>query len=124
MQTEEFLDHVQTKAGLDDRDQAAKTCEAVLGIFGQLKIGGEIRDASSQLPKDIKEMLTYEQEPVKFDAVEFVSRISARLNVPEHEADRAASAVLSTVSAAVTEGQRVELLNQLPNDFSRFATGD
>ncbi|HET7414582.1 MAG TPA: DUF2267 domain-containing protein [Arthrobacter sp.] len=122
MQSEEFLDQVQNRAGLTDREQAAKISQTVLAVFGQLPAGGEIRDAASQLPKDIEQMLGETPEPEKFAADEFIERIQSQLDVSREEADQAATAVLSTVSAAVTEGQRVELLNKLPNDFSRFAT--
>ncbi len=123
MQNEEFLGQVQQRGALADRDQAAKISQAVLAVFGQLKVGGEIDDASAQLPGDIEKMLEKAPEPEKFHAAEFVARIQHRLGISREEADLAATAVLSTLSAAVTDGQRVELLNQLPNDFTRFATG-
>lgn len=122
MQSEEFLTQVQNRAALADRDQAAKVSHAVLNIFGQLRLAGEIDDAAAQLPKDIEQMLRQGGEPEKFDADEFLARIESRLNISKDEADVAATAVLSTFSAAVSEGQRVNLANQLPNDLSRFAT--
>lgn len=123
MQSEEFLTQVQNRAGFAGRNQAAHVCQAVLGVFGQLRIGGEIKDAASQLPKDIDQMLVRAAEPGKFDADEFINRIQAQLDGSHDEAETAATAVLSTLSAAVTEGERVELVKQLPNDFTRFTTG-
>lgn len=122
MQSEEFLNQVQNRAGLAGRDEAARTCQAVLGVFGQLKVGGELKDAASQLPKDIDQMLVRAAEPEKFDAGEFISRIQTQLDISKGEAETAATAVLSTLSTAVTEGERVELVKQLPSDFTGFTT--
>lgn len=122
MQSEDFLNQVRDHAGLAGRDEAARVSKAVLGILGQLQLNGELKDTAAQLPGDIDLMLQRTDEPEMFNAEEFTLRIQRRLQVSGEEADAAATAVLSTVRAALTDGQRLKLLNQLPNDFRRFAT--
>ncbi|WP_051299432.1 DUF2267 domain-containing protein [Arthrobacter castelli] len=124
MQTEEFMDQVQQRAELADRGQATKVTDAVLSVFGQLQLKGETNDVIAQLPREVAEMVSRPSQPEQFDADEFIARIQTELSCSAAQADRAATAVLSTTSEAVIDGEKIDLLLQLPKDFSRFATAD
>lgn len=122
MQTDEYLTRVQRRAGLNSTEEASRTTGAVLGLFGTLDLRGELKDAASQLPQEIGPMLVARDASESFSASEFVTSVGAELNVGEAEAEKAATAVLTTLREALSDGQFLDVNAVVPDEFHRFLT--
>lgn len=122
MQPREFFTQVQLRAGIESPHDASRVTSVVLGIFGTLDLGGEMRKAASQLPQEIAPMLLARDASETFSASEFVSSVAAELDLDEAEAEKAATAVLITLRDALTDGEFLDLNAVIPDEFHRFLT--
>lgn len=95
---------------------------SVLGVFGTLDLRGELKDAAAQLPQEIGPMLFAREASESFSASEFVTALGTELNVSEAEAEKAATAVLTTLREALSDGEFLGVNAVLPDDFHRFLT--
>src|SRR5699024_3419452 len=74
-----------------------------------------------QLPDGIGELLLAEERAVeRFDSEEFLHRIQQRLGGSAADAELATRAVMSTIVDAVSDGEKVAFVNQLPLGYSQF----
>jgi uncharacterized protein (DUF2267 family) len=109
---------VSERAGMS-RSHARTLIRATLDTLSERLTRGEANDLAAQLPEPAKEWLvSSEPEAEKFGLEEFVRRVSRRAAVPPEEAERAVSAVFSTLREAVTAGEFRDVLSQLPSEFS------
>ena len=122
MQTDEYITRVQRRADLDSTDEASRVTSTVLGIFGTLDLRGQLKDAASQLSQGIGPMLTARETSQSFSASEFVASIATELSVDEAAAEKAATAVLTTLREALSDGQFLDVNAVLPEEFHRFVT--
>lgn len=122
MQTVEYFDRVQQRADLETSDEASHMTSSVLGVFGTLDLRGELKDAAAQLPQEIGPMLFAREASESFSASEFVTALGTELNVSEAEAEKAATAVLTTLREALSDGEFLGVNAVLPDDFHRFLT--
>ncbi|HLR44608.1 MAG TPA: DUF2267 domain-containing protein [Brevibacterium sp.] len=122
MQTEEYVTRVQRRADANSSDEASRMTSTVLGVFGTLDLGGELKDAAAQLPQEIGSMLVSRETSGSFSASEFLTSVATELNVDEAEAEKAATAVLTTLREALSEGEFLDVNAVLPEEFHRFVT--
>lgn len=122
MQTDEYITRVQRRADLDSTDEASRVTSTVLGIFGTLDLRGQLKDAASQLSQGIGPMLTARETSQSFSASQFVSAVATELRIDEGAAEKAATAVLTTLREALSDGQFLDLNAVLPEEFHRFVT--
>jgi len=122
MQTEEYVTRVQRRADANSSDEASRMTSTVLGVFGTLDLGGELKDAAAQLPQEIGSMLVSRETSGSFSASEFLTSVATELNVGEAEAEKAATAVLTTLREALSEGEFLDVNAVLPEEFHRFVT--
>ena len=122
MQTDEYITRVQRRADLDSTDEASRVTSTVLGIFGTLELRGQLKDAASQLSQGIGPMLTARETSQSFSASQFVSAVATELSIDEGAAEKAATAVLTTLREALSDGQFLDLNAVLPEEFHRFVT--
>lgn len=122
MQTDEYITRVQRRADLDSTDEASRVTSTVLGIFGTLDLRGQLKDAASQLSQGIGPMLTARETSQSFSASQFVSAVATELSVDEGAAEKAATAVLTTLREALSDGQFLDVNAVLPEEFHRFVT--
>ena len=122
MQTDEYITRVQRRADLDSTDEASRVTSTVLGIFGTLDLRGQLKDAASQLSQGIGPMLTARETSQSFSASQFVSAVATELSIDEGAAEKAATAVLTTLREALSDGQFLDLNAVLPEEFHRFVT--
>jgi uncharacterized protein (DUF2267 family) len=54
---EQFLDLIAERAGLPDRDAAARAAEAATAVLERHVSEGEVEDVFAQLPRDVREVL-------------------------------------------------------------------
>ena len=122
MQTDEYITRVQRRADLDSTDEASRVTSTVLGIFGTLDLRGQLKDAASQLSLGIGPMLTARETSQSFSASQFVSAVATELSIDEGAAEKAATAVLTTLREALSDGQFLDVNAVLPEEFHRFVT--
>jgi uncharacterized protein (DUF2267 family) len=54
---EQFLDLIAERAGLPDRDAAARAAEAATAVLERHVSEGEVEDVFAQLPREVREVL-------------------------------------------------------------------
>ncbi|WP_210603094.1 DUF2267 domain-containing protein [Brevibacterium oceani] len=122
MRSDEFLKNVTEIGGPSDPESAAVVTRTVLDNLGKQLKGGEAADLAAQLPAELQEPLQRhgEEDPLTDDADEFLRRLADQLGegIDPETARAYARAVLSTVDAAVSEGEIEDLRSQLPAGFA------
>ncbi|BBZ09538.1 hypothetical protein MDOR_37070 [Mycolicibacterium doricum] len=114
MKAHEFLAAVRDRGNYKDQAEAQRVTAAVLGILGERLAGGEPTDLASQLPQGIGELVAKAQDgAASFGVEEFLRRVAAAVDGSPETAQWDASAVLCTVTEAVTGGQLNQILTQL-----------
>ena len=121
METDEVTELIRERGGFDSAEQTRTAISEVLNVLGTRDLGGETENLAAQLPRGMGELLVGHGEPAEqFGAEEFIARIQKNLEITEEQAEHAARAVLSSVTDAVTEGERAKFVNALPNDISGY----
>lgn len=124
MQMTDMIDLVQQRAEIDSTQAANDTLLAVAETLAERDIDGAQANFAAQLPKELGSVVNMgdTKEQVKFDAEEFVTRVGSRLELSESQSRKHTHAALSAMLEGVSDGERLDLLNALPNDFTPYAT--
>jgi uncharacterized protein (DUF2267 family) len=119
VQYSEFVKHVQTQAGLAERDQAARVASAVITTLSQRLAGNEAAQMLAQLPKDLVQSIPQDATDgyEKFGPDEFVRRVAEQTSLDEASAERGAQAVLATLAHALAPGELRDVRTQFPPEF-------
>lgn len=127
MRSDEFLKNVTETGGPGDPESAAVVTRTVLDNLGKQLKGGEAADLAAQLPAELHEPLQQHgsEAPLTDDVDDFLRRLADQLGegVDPDTARTYARAVLSTVDAAVSEGEIGDLPSQLPAGFAPLFEG-
>ena len=122
MRSDEFLKNVTEVGGPSDAESAAVVTRTVLNNLGKQLKGGEAADLAAQLPAELQEPLQRHgsEAPLTDDVDDFLRRLAEQLGegIDPDTARAYAGAVLSTVDAAVSEGEIGDLRSQLPAGFA------
>ncbi|WP_209323631.1 DUF2267 domain-containing protein [Brevibacterium renqingii] len=122
MRSDEFLKNVTEVGGPSDPESAAVVTRTVLDALGKQLKGGEAADLAAQLPAELQEPLQRHgsEAPLTDDVDGFLRRLADQLGegIDPETARTYARAVLSTVDAAVSEGENDDLRSQLPAGFA------
>ncbi|HIW45658.1 MAG TPA: DUF2267 domain-containing protein [Candidatus Yaniella excrementigallinarum] len=123
MQTTELINVVQQRADIESTEAANDTLIAVLTTLAERDLEGEHENFAAQLPKEFGEVLLHGDPKDKetFDAEEFVRRIGERLGTTPDHTETRTRAAFSALVEGVSDGEQLDLLNSLPNDFSPYA---
>lgn len=120
MQYNDFITHVQYRAGVDSRDHAEAAITATLETLGRRLSAGEASNLAAQLPGEFKQTLARVGGDAEgFDVDEFVQRVADRegLGYSVERAAEHARAVLSTVASSVSAGEVEDVRSQLPPEY-------
>lgn len=121
MKTDQFVAQVRQLGEYPDNGQAEQVTRTVLSELGTRLAEGERDDLAAQLPPEIGSAVTESRQPAqRYGVEEFVRRIAQKLGTGEETARWDASAVLSTVSQAVSGGELNNVLSQLPAGFAEL----
>lgn len=127
MRSDEFLKNVTEVGGPSDAESAAVVTRTVLDNLGKQLKGGEAADLAAQLPAELQEPLQRHgsEAPLTDDVDGFLRRLASQLGegIDPDTARAYAGAVLSTVDAAVSEGEIGDLRSQLPAGFAPLFEG-
>jgi len=120
MRDDELLAEIRDQGDYTDQQEAHAVLDAVLSVLASRITSSEAADLASQLPSPLDQAL---RDPngasgESFDLAEFHRRVEERTGRGPHTAERDATAVLSTLRAAVSAGQVRHLVTQLPDDFA------
>lgn len=122
MQENEFLKHVQQRADLDGNDAARDASYVVLETLGERITAAEVEDLAAQLPEELTDPLTWNEETAESMSVEtFLDRVDERTSDNSQLADvnpePLVTAVFATIDDAVTEGEAGDVRAQLPESY-------
>lgn len=117
-----MLKTIDERGGLGGRERAFEVTGAVLSVLGERLAGGEPANLAAQLPTELAGALPVHGGGEAFGVDEFDRRVAEREGRHVHleEAHRHAVAVLTTVLATVSPGERDDVAAQLPRDYEDF----
>lgn len=119
--TAEITELVRQRGRFASAEQTRMVIGTVLSVLGSADLGGEAKNLAAQLPKGFAELLGEKPgQGEQFGAEEFITGIQQRLEITGEQAEVAARAVLSSVTDAVSEGERASFVNALPKDLSGY----
>ncbi len=116
MKYDKFIDEVQTRAHLDNEDQALRAVEAALNTLAERILKTEADDLAAQLPQQIGVYLVADEYAQSFDMKQFYYKVSLRESVGQPLAMMHARAVMSVVEQAVSPGELRDMLAELPTE--------
>lgn len=124
MQMTDMIDLVQQRADINSTQAANDTLLAVAETLAERDIDGAQADFAAQLPQELGSVVNMggTKDQVKFDAEEFVTRVGSKLDLNEPQSRKRTHAGLSAMVAGVSDGERLDLLNALPDDFTPYAS--
>jgi uncharacterized protein (DUF2267 family) len=117
---DEMVSRLRKDAGLE-REDAEATLLFVLQSLVDRLTGTEADDLVSQLPAELKDVITITPEAEPMSPTEFVSLVAGELGVDEDEARRRINAVFHVLKEAVTPGEYHDVLVQLPSGIAELA---
>lgn len=118
MQYDEFIGQVQHRARMADSEEAVRAVRVVLQTLGRRLVGGEIKDAASQLPREIALYLEEaEAGSGKYGLDEFYERVAEKEGLDLPIAIHHARAVVSVLLDALSPGEVKDIREQLPREF-------
>ena len=124
MRMTQMIDLVQQRADIHSTQAANDTLLAVAETLAERDIDGAQANFAAQLPKELGSVVNMgdAKNQVKFDAEEFVTRVGSRLELGEAQSRKRTHAALSAMLEGVSDGERIDMLNALPTDFTPYAT--
>src|SRR5437667_10038628 len=119
---DEFLGHVQHRAGLSSRAEAERATRATLETLAERLVGGEAHDLASQLPPELARSLQSPDAGIgaKLTLEEFFELVSEREGVDLEEATLHARVVIGVLTEAVSMGEVKDVRVQLPAAFAQL----
>jgi uncharacterized protein (DUF2267 family) len=118
MSYDEFIQSVQERAGLGEREEAECTAIEVLQELIDRLTGDEAYDLLAQLPARLKRAVIVSPAPLPISEDEFVERVANGLEVPRGEARDRIRAVFATLREAVSWGEFQDVLEQLDPEYA------
>ena len=122
MQTQEFLGQVQNKAHLATLGEAMRATRATLETLAERLGPDDTRHLAAQLPHEIQLFLADAGLPMpeRFSLQEFLLRVCAREGIDLTQSTEHARAVIDVLTKAVAEGEAIDVLDRLPDDYRRM----
>lgn len=119
MKFHEFIDNVQSAAGLGTTQEAEKVTRATLRTLARRLSEDEAADLGTQLPPELAgEIETTATAHGNFGIDEFFERVGVEAGIDRAaEAERRTRAVTGVLADAVTKGELADVFTELPDDF-------
>ncbi|HEX3425759.1 MAG TPA: DUF2267 domain-containing protein [Acidimicrobiales bacterium] len=119
MNFDEMVKAIQLAGDFADRSDARIAAEAVLSVLGERLAGREPAHLAAQLPPELALALPVQGAGERFGIEEFDRRVRERegRHLTLAEAHSHSVAVLRTITAAISTGERDDLAAQLPRTF-------
>ena len=122
MRYDEFLGHVQHRAGLSSRAEAERATHATLETLAERLVGGEAHDLAAQLPPELARSLQLPDAGIgaKLTLDEFFELVSEREGVDLKDSTFHARVVIGVLTEAVSLGEIKDVRVQLPAAFAQL----
>lgn len=119
MQEEEIVSAVQQSTGIARHEQAQRAVRATLEVLGHRLRGGETADLASQLPDALADVLPASGPGERFGVEDFYARVHGREggDTTPQQARQHARAVVAALKVALSDGEFMQLIAQLPDDY-------
>lgn len=122
MTTDAIVDLVQQRTGQDAPEPAERLVQAVLQTLGELDLNDAQSNFAAALPVPYGELL---QNPdgaarERFNAEEFVHRVSRRADISVEQADTWTRAGLTSIIENVPTDERNRFVEALPEDLTSY----
>lgn len=115
-----FIEQVQQRAGLDNYEEAHQLVQATLNVLGQSVSGGEAKQLAGWLPPDVRNELSQETGHAGgFDKRNFLEKVGGMVyTVDLDQVEKQVRAALQVVGASAPDGEREDVLAQLPDELA------
>ena len=122
MRYDEFLGHVQHRAGLSSRAEAERATHATLETLAERLVGGEAHDLAAQLPPELARYLQLPDAGIgaKLTLDEFFALVSEREGVDLEDSTLHSRVVIEVLTEAVSQGEIKDVRVQLPAAFAQL----
>jgi uncharacterized protein (DUF2267 family) len=120
MTYDDFLNRVQTKASIEQKEEAAQVLEASLETLGERIERTEQRNLAAQLVDELKEFVLKRNQTDHYDLEEFYNRVAARSGQRYPEASEGARAVMKVLQEAVHGGEMDDIRRTLPDVYDEL----
>ncbi len=122
MRYDEFLEHVQHRAGLSSRAEAERATHATLETLAERLVGGEAHDLAAQVPPELARYLQLPDAGIgaKLTLDEFFELVSEREGVDLEDSTLHARVVIGVLTEAVSQGEIKDVRVQLPAAFAQL----
>jgi uncharacterized protein (DUF2267 family) len=126
MRYDEFLGHVQHRAGLSSRAEAERATYATLETLAERLVGGEAHDLAAQVPPELARSLQLPDAGIgaKLTLDEFFELVSEREGVDLEDSTLHARVVIGVLTEAVSQGEIKDVRVQLPAAFAQLFNVD
>jgi uncharacterized protein (DUF2267 family) len=121
-----FLDTVQERLDLADRDDASALTRIVLETFSEILYRTERDTVSAPLPKELAHSLhaakteQTREKVERLNAATFLDRVQARADLNRGDAETATATVLSVLQEAAGDAVLSDLSNSLPPSYAEI----
>lgn len=114
MQTDEIIDRVAERAGID-RHEAERAVHGAVLMLGRALQQPDAEDTAAQLPRELADHLRAAGAgPVEDDQDTLVTKMAEAIGSDGPTARARAGVALDVLGDALNEGGRIELLRHLP----------
>src|SRR5256885_11645717 len=122
MRYDEFLGHVQHRAGPSSRAEAERATHATLETLAERLVGGEAHDLAAQVPPELARYLQLPDAGIgaKLTLDEFFELVSEREGVDLEDSTLHARVVIGVLTEAVSLGEIQDVRVQLPAAFAQL----
>lgn len=124
MRYDDFIRRVRQRAELDTDEEAMSVTNAVLATLGECLYRTERDKLTSELPKELTEVLYAErtrenrrQDTERYRLEEFFNRVRARADIGGRETEQCTMAVLAVLREAVAPGTMAGIMDELPDEY-------
>lgn len=118
MHHDQFVGHVQSRAGLPSRGDAEAAIRATLETLGERLQMESAAHLAAQLPPEIGRHLRQAEEFEHLTLDQFYGRIAHRESADLEHATLHAQVVMHTIAEAVTPGLIGKMARQLPPEYA------
>ena len=120
MEYSHFIKLVKERGNLNNENEALRAVEATMVTLAERLAGGEPGNLAAQLPAGIKELVPGTGGGQDFGPEEFYNRVAGLEQVNPEQASHHARAVMATVAEAISGGESVDLMSQLPVEYGQI----